>query len=218
MEARNGYVLKTSYLQGRAIATQIMHRLFFTPIDRQFAVSPNLNIPWRQEGLTSLGYCGQIMGVTGRLWNMHSKDDLNNNCSGGSGPATHCWQIKSSFIRTQFHRNSGCVDGGGRCWQSKCPSGTITAVSSAVADFAGFCGFAERLTRPRRECSRWCTGVGVAAPSACKQPTCRGHRTVQRTGPAAPTATRNACAGVAEGDESWRQALEHIYKTENMRN
>lgn len=66
-KARNGYVLKISYLQGRAIATQIMHRLFFTPIDRQFAVSPNLNIPWRQEGLTSLGYCGQIMGVTGRL-------------------------------------------------------------------------------------------------------------------------------------------------------
>ena len=30
----------------------------------------------------------------------------------------------------------------------------VTAASSVVAYFAGFCGFAERLTRPRRECSR----------------------------------------------------------------
>lgn len=75
-KARNGYVLKTSYLQYRPIATQIMHRLVFF-------FTPNLNIPWRQEGLTSLPYRGQIMGVTGRLGNMHSKNDLNNYCSGG---------------------------------------------------------------------------------------------------------------------------------------
>lgn len=147
------------------------------------------------------------MGVTGQLRNMHSKDDLNNNCSVWSGPANQCCLIKSSFIRTQFHRNSGCVDSGGRCWRSKCPSRTITAASSVVAYFAGFCGFAERLTRPRRECSRWCTEVGVAALSACRRPKYRGRTAAQRAGPAAPTATRSACAAVAEGDENWRRAL-----------
>lgn len=147
------------------------------------------------------------MGVTGQLRDMHDKDCLNNISALWSGPANQRWLVKSSFIRTQFHRNSGCVDGGRRCWRSKCPSRTITAASCAVACSAAFYGSAEQPPRPRRGCSRWRTEVDAAAPSACRQPEYRGCRTAQRAGLSAPTATTRACAGGAEGDGSWRPAL-----------
>lgn len=147
---------------------------------------------------------------------MHNKDGLNNSSALWSGAANQRWLVQSSFIRTQFHRNSGCVDDGRRCWWSKCPSRTITAASCAVACSAGFCGFAEQPPRPRRGCSRWHTEVGAAALSVCRQPECRGCRRAQRAGLSAPTATTRACAGGAEGDGSWRLALQWEHEQHTM--
>lgn len=156
------------------------------------------------------------MGVTGQLRDMHNKDGLNNSSALWSGPANQCWLVQSSFIRTQFHRNSGCVDGGRRCWQSKCPSRTITTLSCAVACSAGFCGSAEQPPHPRRGCSRWHTEVDAAALSACRQPEYRECRTAQRAGLSALTATMRACAGGAEGDGSWRLALQWEHEQDTM--